>query len=421
MKKINIKLVTAFFVAVLVASVCIFHACKKEDAIANRIMKRDTSTEKPLKGVMPTELQQLYNQLVIPDFGNITLLNGDILKFESADHYEQVYDALNELCKAWMALFIATYDTGTEEDLDAHIARLGFDERMPLFKFEQKYKSSTITTLLEECVEMEQQWLDRGGNGSGPDYEITNCPVEQTLLSLFYEFCIGDTICQLRPSGYQILIPISKLSCLNTVRNISISELLGRGLEVPGTKPIFPKKIVVADPPVTVIDPNEIDCSVSEYEKKGEIENNYCSGYKYHWSYHFQSCWFPWKNERNKTTVTMTNYKKNKNDKWIKDYGSNCRINFNTDVNTYYYDTKECIVGGGYLGLCGNGLITKVVWKSLTVRDFAEKTELVWDGYSYKEIPVGCYRHNTDASTLTIRHKGINFKIDIKTGGYIVI
>jgi len=69
---------------------------------------------------------------------------------------------------------------------------------------------------------------------------ITDCPIEQTLLSGYHEYCIKDTICQLRPNDYQIIIPTSELSFLNYISNASIEELISYAKVPPGgSGPIY--------------------------------------------------------------------------------------------------------------------------------------------------------------------------------------
>jgi len=401
MKKITLLIITLFVIGLVIG-------CKKE-------IDTKSNTEGPLKTAINSELENLYKQLVIPDFGKITAINkGEILKFESAEHYEQVYESLNALYEAWTTLFIQTYDTGDEDELDATIERLNFDENLPLYKFEQKYKVIQAATLLEENTLRESTWLEQGANGRSPSDPITQCPIEQTLLSNYYEYCIGDTICQLRPGEYQILIHTSNLQYLNQIRNSTIQELLGRGEVPPGTPlPTFPKKVVVTDPPVTILDPNEIDCNVSNYSNSDFIEHG--SDYKFYWTYNYG---YNWNGKKVKTNATMTNYKKNKKHNWVKDYGSFCKIEINTSLNDYYYETEDCQES---YGMVATGLNTKVVWKSLTARTFAEIFEVVSFLPEYEERAVGCKRHNTDNCVLWIRHKSVVYKINVKTKSYVII
>ena len=398
-----------YIILIIITAVLALASCKKEEAIL---------PDKPDKTTAPKPLDNLYKQLPTPNFGNIKLVNGDILRFESPEHYEQVYKALEAQCEAWMDLFLKTYDTGSEDHLDSIVEQLNFDENLPLKKFEEKYKK-TNGTLLSEIALKEETWLARGGEGSPPSDEITDCPIELALLSQYHEYCIGDTICQLRPEGYQILIHSSNLKYLNQIRNSTTQTLLGlgRGIVPPSSPPpTFPVKIEVVDPPLTILDLNEIDCSVSEFSNSGWIENDYCSGYKFHWTYKYG---YNWNEKKVKTNVTMTNWKwKSKKNKWVKDCGSFCKIEISTALNAYYYETKDCI--GGTHAIAGAGFNTKVVWKSFTIKQFAQIFE-VTPTYPYQEKAVGCKRHNTDDSYIYIRHKGVVFNISVKTKLYTII
>jgi hypothetical protein len=398
MKNLNYKLFTALLAVALIAGITVFNACKKDT-------DSTTDTGEIQKAPMSNELQTLYKQLSIPEFGNIKLVNGDILKFESIEHYEQTYEFLKTLCDEWMALFLQTYDTGDEDELDETIEMLGFDERLPLIKFEQKYKKTTQTLQTNNALR-ENIWLAKGAIGTPPSDEITSCPIEQTLLSLFHEFCIDTTICQIRPDGYQILIPTSEISCLKELRNMSIPELLSRGQTVPNNG-----HIVLTVPPVTIIPPKSEGCYEDGYFKKGTKYNT--SDYRFYWEYNCRTIathFDPYSHI--KTTVSMKNYKKNKQDEWVKDYGAFFKIIFVTQLCEYYFEDNDCIKGST---LSKTGLNTKVFSKSK--RD-SKRAELMspWWPPGYTQHCIGYLTQNPAESTLTIRHRGVDFHINIVTG-----
>ena len=385
----NVKFLTVLLAIALLIGVNIFYACKK-DIVSDTIVS-DT-TEHPAKASMSSELQRLYQQLPTPNFGNIRLVNGDILKFESAEHYEQVYAALNNLCEAWTKLFLDNYDTGNEEALDAIIETLGFDERLPLIKFEEKYKG-VINTLLAVSIEKEEQWLRRGGGDEPPTDEITECPIEQTLLSRYHEYCIGDTILQLRPDGYQILVPVSELSFLKALRNTSITELLGKDTIPPGN-PYPPGWIVLVDPPVTVVTP-DVDCK-SHFKNSDTCYNG--DNYKFKWFYKYYNFF-------TSTTYAMKNYKL-KNGKWKKDYGSFGRVSFGTQLYWNCGDSHEnCCKKDDMITWAGDNL--KTFWRGNVV--FRP-----WDWIIRN-------RCNPDESFMICRHKGTDFKINVVTRTYVII
>jgi len=318
------KYIYIFSIATLLV-VSLVIGCKK-DTESDTIT--DNGTGNSAKYSTAVALEILYGQLLQPNFGNIKLVNGDILKFESAEHYEQVYESLNNLYEAWTTLFIQTYDTGDEDALDAKIEQLKFDDNLPLLRFAEKYKTKL---LINDIALMEEAWLNEGGSAKSPSNPITNCPIEQTLLSIYYEFCIGDTICQLRPEGYQILIPTSTLGSLSYIRNVSVEELLShvnKGLPNYDDPPKWPVHIPTYN--VTIHSTESSTC----YESKHQINPLQYNGdnYRFEWSYHFrhQPFWGV-----TKTTATIKNYKF-KNNKWKKDYGSSCRISFETKLYAEY-------------------------------------------------------------------------------------
>jgi hypothetical protein len=358
--------------------------CKKEAANA------DSMIEGPFKQASPNALELLYKQLQVPDFGNITLVNGDILKFQSEAHYEQVYESLNDLYNAWSALFLQTYDTGTEEELDSIIAILGFDENLPLYKFVEKYK--VPRPLIFEASVLEQQWLARGGEGKSPFDPITQCPIEQTLLSNYYEYCIGDTICQLRPDNYEIHIPTSKVKFLNEIRNLSIQELISYAV-VPGGGggPIY-----IGEPlNITIFPPKSSTC----YKSGHGIGKDQSStvDHKFEWSYSFRYKQF---GQTVKATATIKNYKY-KNNKWKKDYGSACKVEF---VSQLYVESGSYCNDVGTVGGTQNYTL-KLHSRSVSYPIHS------WTWYSPSTI-----RNDTESSYVECYHRGNYFKLNAETG-----
>ena len=101
---------------------------------------------KKFKSATPAEIlcltpkmASLYEQLPVVDYGNIILLDGDILRFENEEHYLKTYDELCELYEKWTILFIEKYGELPEDSLDIIIEQEGFDDNMPLLFFERQY------------------------------------------------------------------------------------------------------------------------------------------------------------------------------------------------------------------------------------------------------------------------------------------
>jgi hypothetical protein len=359
--------------------------------------KKDTDTKsntEALKAMgVSNELKILYEQLPTLNFGNIKLVNNDILQFESIDHYDKVWGLLNEQYNAWTKLFLDTYFTGDEDELDKIIDKLNFDDRLPLIMFEQQFGILDNSLRTSKDIE-ENEWLAQGANGSPPSDEIFNCPIEQTLASKYHEICIENTICQMRPNGYRIVIPISDIKFIDEIRRMSTKELVaivgvGSGAKIP----LGIGDVVVIIPPSVGEDGGD-DCGCSYcycYEYKNTFTKFNGTDHKFKLTYHFRERWL---DGNKKTTVTMTNYKYNsKKDEWVNDYSSYCRLDFSTKL---YLRTglTQCI-DKGRDGKTGS--ITQVHSKSKN-KTFDSKD----------------YTDNINNSYIACRHKGVEFKFNPK-------
>jgi hypothetical protein len=91
--------------SIILSIVCIAVSCKKITDSDTPIYSKNAD---PLK-TMGNELAILYEQVPDYDFGNITLVNGDILKFQSLDHYEKVYECLYDQYTAWTKIFLTYF------------------------------------------------------------------------------------------------------------------------------------------------------------------------------------------------------------------------------------------------------------------------------------------------------------------------
>jgi len=371
MKKAYLIASTALLI---ILAAVIFYACKKDTVL-------NSDTENPLRSPMSNELQLLYQQLPTPNFGNIRLVNGDILQFESKEHYTQVYDALYAHYRAWNDLFIETYDKGTEEELDKIIEELNFDDQTPLIAFEQKYKE-TNNTLRAMSVEQEEVWLERGAQGLPPTDSIIICPIERTLFSKFYEVCIQDTICQLRSNGTSVLIPIAAINFINQIRNASTSEL----------------SQMASTWGIVVNEPLRGNCYYSSWSKSDEQPNG--TNYKFKWSYDFRRTWF----NGPRTTVTMDAYKRqNAQSAWQKDYGTCTSLGSKTqvriDVSTAW-------------GSCLKGVLFHKVPNTPHQAFHRSKTQGVFDAFSSDDL----IRNDPNESEVLCRHSGTNFTFNAQTG-----
>jgi len=316
------KYIYIFSITALLA-VSLVIGCKKQIELDTII---DNSTGNSSKA-MASQLVQLYQSMPTYDFGKISLINEDILKFESMEHFEQVYETLYQQYRDWNDLFMATYDKLDDDEFDKIVESLNFDDEKPLRMFELKYKN-TNNTLREMRAIEEEEWLEKGAEGPPPSVvsnEKIICRVEQTLFSKFYEVCIGDTICQLRPDGISILIPISALQYINKIRYASISEL----------------SAMVS---ILGISVEESQHSGGCYKASHKISRTFVwpvnKNYKFDWEYHFRRTWLGVK-----TTVTMKNYKYNtSNKKWEKNRRATCALG--SETQTYLeINANDCRKG----------------------------------------------------------------------------
>jgi hypothetical protein len=107
----------------------------------------------------------------------------------------------------------------------------------------------------------------------------------------------------------------------------------------------------------------------------------------------------------------MKNYKwKSNKDKWVKDYGSFCKIEFVTQLYEYYFDNDGCVKGST---LSKTSLNTKVFSKSKRDR---KKISLWKHVTPLHGTCIGYLTQNPAESSLTIRHRGTDYHINIVTG-----
>jgi len=152
MKKLNIKLFTALFVLAIIAGVCIFNACKKEETIKN---------------TNPTEWAEKIEYMEIPcvDFSRIKketrTRNGTMLVFESWEHYANVIDALLDFSYDYFntrVQQILAENPGIDEDeLSLIVHNEGVYQFMPLYSFCQQLQFNN--SAFQNLRAQEIQWM----------------------------------------------------------------------------------------------------------------------------------------------------------------------------------------------------------------------------------------------------------------------
>lgn len=382
----------------IIASCYFFIGCNKDTDISLK-NNYDNLSLKSLQ--MNTELAKLYEDVPTFDFGKITLINGDILRFESVEQYCQVYEDLLTQCEAWSDIFFNQYDTDDEDKLDLIIDTLGFDECTPLLLFEQEY-GIIGNNLRAIWVENENTWLEEEATGTPPIDEIVNCPTEQTLYSQYHEVCIGDTIYQMRSNGCQVIIPIKEIEHLPEIRAaVTMSDLEMLLEQLQGVCII--KSADACYNSFTYISDQQYHPEVGEK--------------KFTWSYRYGTALL----HRCKTTVTMANYKK-KNGKWRNDY-TICALALKTRLYNYMTDSESCLSNGD-ISLDMNTpskhhsrTRIKYTRRVQTINDTSSSTQLGDNGIIfYPQIEIEKMHTDPTESYIQCRHQGWSYQFNAETG-----
>ena len=369
MKYRNIIITASTVILVAIAAV-VFYACNKENLKDNLL-----STTKAAK--MSSELQDLYKQMPAVDYGNIKVINGDILQFESKEHYKKVVEQLTQQYEKWSTLFLDKYDVKiTEDELDNIQNKLGFSDCIPMIKFEEKL-GIYGKNLRYIQRKIEDDWLDKGAIGTPLTDKVIIDPAEQTLLNQYREACIGDTICQVREDA-SILIPVRYASELPTIREMS-TEALAKDKRFQA----IIKAIIL---PIT--------CYNDKWYK-GDHKEHPSNEKKFWWEFEFKYSWFFGCSEG---VSEMHNYKKNNKGKWVNDWaicalGQSYKVYYSLD----YYACKD-------LGTRGCGLQTPHKFISRSIRS------------SYVNPDNKRNRIDPANSKTHCRHNGWTFTFNVGTG-----
>lgn len=175
------------------------------------------------------ELQDLYKQMPQRNYSGITVIGDGILRFESEEILETTYDLLKKDCETWDDLFLERYAKLSDEEIDEKEIELDYSEYQPLIQFEM-IKGVYGRMLLDQQQTALSQWYDKGMVGESPLDPIFIDEIEQALYNIHHEICVGDTIAQYREDGSIILIPISMINKINTIRNSSVDDIIMEGL-----------------------------------------------------------------------------------------------------------------------------------------------------------------------------------------------
>ena len=189
-----------------------------------------TSCEKerfPLKSTTyhfsSNEFATLYNRLPEINYGSLSVIGDGILRFQSFEHLETVYNQLEKNCDIWDSMFLASHADMSDLQLEDYEILNGYDEFLPLVVFEHEYNVSSTSLRRAQAVAFDN-WMNNNLIGEMPFDPIINDDVEQTLFNIFHEICIGDTIYSMSKDG-TVLIPIDSIRNMKRYRQLSFEEL----------------------------------------------------------------------------------------------------------------------------------------------------------------------------------------------------
>jgi hypothetical protein len=133
---------------------------------------------------------------------NDTECRNNILIFPSWEKYYSTIETLEANVDSYVSTFESNAPAGlNDEQFDAYADSVGFNEDVPLIKFENRFG---FCSLRKKLFDAETNWLANQTDGewdgeSDPDNDIIDDDTERTLLSENHEVIIGD-----KKSGYVI-------------------------------------------------------------------------------------------------------------------------------------------------------------------------------------------------------------------------
>lgn len=346
-------------------------------------------------------LSDLYQEMPLGQYGNISLIHDDILVFENSEHYFSTLDELTNLYESWSNLFFNEYGVEDETALDSIISSMKFDDCIPLELFELEMGNHQ-NNLRYLCKLAENRWLNSTSTTSPPEDSIINNPIEQTLYSQHHEVCINNIIYQFRPNGYCVLIPISLISYLEEIREIQNINTLDS---------------LVSTIPDIILKRCKDACYKSTHYKTGEISHTTRNGKFFTWSFRYAPNVF---DSRTRASITMKNYKTvNGHKRW--DYAI-CAIGESSKAYSYKIATEECTSSIGPNSTLGNAnkyhLKTRI--------DYSMVLSHIDSGHSITIGPITInipeyieeLHIDPDESYLYCRHNGWTFNINVGNGSY---
>jgi len=208
MKKI-VVLIQIFYAVILITS------CDKESLASHHIKVLSSSA---------LEIQELYENMPVRNYSNISVIDGDILCFASKEQYAAVSEQLYSDCLKWDSLFYSNYEYMDETELFELEDSLDYTEFLPILVFEQQV-GVLGNMLFDEQQETFNYYMENGVPEQSPTDKIFNIESDQAIHNLNHEVCVDDTIYQFREDAI-IAIPISQLEEWREHRNDATEDIV---------------------------------------------------------------------------------------------------------------------------------------------------------------------------------------------------
>ena len=178
---------------------------------------------KESKPIIPSELRELYSQITHHDYGDIKVIDDNILRFESIEHYKRVIDSLQEECDEWCKIFYDKYGSMEEDELSAWEEKVGFNEFTPIEVFETVLGVSG-KMLYDKQKRDDWEWINSGTSDENPLNDIFIFAAEQAVHSIYHEVCIKSTIYQFRTDAL-VVFSLDRLEEWYKIRQLVTIDL----------------------------------------------------------------------------------------------------------------------------------------------------------------------------------------------------
>ncbi|MGI9650888.1 hypothetical protein [Chryseobacterium sp. RLHN22] len=217
--------------AISVVSTSLFYSCASELETENN--QTELTSNSQMQG-RSREICDLFNNAtestLIPgvkavyiDNGVSTTCHNNILVFPTEQSYEDAIFQLDHMIDNHNDSFDQQTAGMTDEEADDYSDAIGFDEDMPLHKFEDELG---FCSLRQNILTLEDDWLNQQGDGAwnletNPDSHYVEDETERALLSLGSEFIVGN--CKVGYKYYKrfdwgtVEIEINDLAALSTL------------------------------------------------------------------------------------------------------------------------------------------------------------------------------------------------------------